>query len=345
MTRRTKINKKIGNVIVTVLLIIIVFIVNENLISFSTDKEYYTATTDLNVRNGAGTQYLVIFTLQRGNEVEVLKKENNWYQIKYLENKGYAYSEYLEYSRTEQNTSFQSFNKKFSLIGKGIIAFIILVVSLLIYRKVRDTKLLKTVTKTKRGTRSERDLVVKLLKYRIPAKMIFHDLYVCKKNGEFSQIDLVVLTEVGIIVFEIKDYSGWIYGNGNQSQWTQVLAYGKKKYRFFNPIMQNNKHISELKKNLNLYNNVPFYSIVLFYGDCVLKEVNYVPKGTFLVKSNRLKDVLRIILKQNEPIEYGNIDEMLGMLKEAVENGESKENQIKHIENIKDMIGKERILD
>ena len=345
MTRRTKINKKNSNVIVTVLLIIFVFIVNENFISFSTDKEYYTATTDLNVRNGAGTQYLVIFTLQRGNEVEVLKKENNWYQIKYLEKKGFAYSEYLEYSRTEQNPSFQSFNKKISFIGKGIIAFIILVVSLLIYRKVRDTKLLKTVTKAKRGTRSERDLVVKLLKYGIPAKMIFHDLYVCKKNGEFSQIDLVVLTEVGIIVFEIKDYSGWIYGNGNQSQWTQVLAYGKKKYRFFNPIMQNNKHISELKKNLNLYNNVPFYSIVLFYGDCVLKEVNYVPKGTFLVKSNRLKDVLRIILKENEPIEYGNINEMLGMLNEAVENGESKENQIKHIENIKDMIGKERIFE
>jgi hypothetical protein len=36
---------------------------------------------------------------------------------------------------------------------------------------------------------------------------------------------------------------------------------------------------------------------------------------------------------------------MLGILKEAVENGESKENQIKHIENIKDMIGKERIFE
>lgn len=345
MTRRIRINKYSGNVIAAILLIIIVLFTNENFSALSTDKEYYIATTDLNVRTGAGTQHHVIFTLQKGNEVEVLIKKNNWYQIKYLERKGYAHSEYLEYSRTEQNTSFQSFNKKISFIGKGIIAFIILVVSLLIYRKVRDIKLLKTVTKTKRGTRSERDLVLKLLKYGIPAQMIFHDLYLSKKNDEFSQIDLVVLTEAGIIVFEIKDYSGWIYGSGNQSMWTQVLAYGKKKYRFYNPIMQNNKHISKLKKNLNLFNNVPFYSIVLFYGDCVLKEVNFVPKGTFLVKSNRVKDVLRVILKQNEPIEYGNINEMLGILKEAVENGESKENQIKHIENIKDMIGKERIFE
>jgi uncharacterized protein YraI len=335
---------KTSKVLTAVLLVFIVFIGNEYLISFSKEKEYYIATTDLNVRNGAGTQHSVIFTLQKGNEVEVLYKNNNWYKIKYLEKKGYAYSEYLEYSRTEQNTNLQSFYKTISLIGKGIIAFIILIVSSLIYKKVRDKKLLKTVTKTKRGTRSERDLVLNLLKYGIPAQMIFHDLYLSKNNDEFSQIDIVVITDVGIIVFEVKDYSGWIYGAGNQTQWTKVLAYGKKKFRFYNPIMQNIKHISELKKCLNLF-NIPFYSIVLFYGDCVLKDVNFVPKGTFLVKSKRVKDVLKIILKQNEPVEYTNIDEMIGILKEAVENGESKENQIKHIENIKDMIGKDRIFE
>lgn len=345
MTRRTKINNKIGNLIVAVLLIIIVLTTNENIFSLSTDKEYYIATTDLNVRTGAGTQYSVIFTLQKGNEVEVLIKENNWYQIKYLEKKGFVYSEYLEYNRTEQNKNFQSFNKTISLIGIGLIACIVLIVSLLIFRKLRNINLLKTVTKTKRGTRSERDLVLKLLKYGIPAKMIFHDLYLSRNNDEFSQIDLVVITDVGIIVFEVKDYSGWIYGAGNQTQWTKVLAYGKKKFRFYNPIMQNNKHISELKKNLNIFKNVPFYSIVLFYGDCVLKDVNYIPKGTFLVKSKRVNEVLKIIFKQNAPVEYPNIDEMLGLLKEAVENGESQENQIKHIENIKDMIGKERIFE
>ena len=42
--------------------------------------------------------------------------------------------------------------------------------------------------------------------------VIFHDLYVEKHKGHFSQIDLVVVTEVGIIVFEVKDYSGWIFG-------------------------------------------------------------------------------------------------------------------------------------
>lgn len=59
-----------------------------------------------------------------------------------------------------------------------------------------------------------------------------------------SQIDVVVATNVGIIVFEVKDYSGWIYGNGNQQKWTQVLSHGREKYRFYNPILQNRSHIS-----------------------------------------------------------------------------------------------------
>lgn len=184
------------------------------------------------------------------------------------------------------------------------------------------------------------------MKLGITPQTIFHDLYLKKNNGEFSQIDLVLITEVGIIVFEVKDYSGWIFGSGNQSQWTQVLAYGRQKYRFYNPIMQNRKHIEELRKRIRHFaNNVPFYSIVLFYGDCVLKDINFVPKGTFLVKSNRVIEVIKIITKNNEPIQYSSKYEVVKILKEAVENGGYKENQIQHIENVKDMLGKERIFD
>ena len=65
------------------------------LISFATD--YYIATTDLNVRTGAGTGYSVSYTLQKGDEVEFLSKESNWYKIKYLGKTGYAHSKYLKY--------------------------------------------------------------------------------------------------------------------------------------------------------------------------------------------------------------------------------------------------------
>lgn len=226
-----------------------------------------------------------------------------------------------------------------------VFGIVLLFVFIPLFRRIRDKKLLKTVTELNRGTWTERDLVLKLLKYRIPAQTIFHDLYVKKYNGEFSQIDIVVATKVGILVFEVKDFSGWIFGDGRYSQWTKVLAYGRRKYRFYNPIMQNNQHIKDLRKQLRQFENIPFYSIIVFYGDCELKDVSFVPNGTFLVKAHRVFEVMNIILENNEPAHYTNKIEVVRVLKEAVKNGESMETQIQHIENIEDMLGKDRIFD
>ena len=236
------------------------------------------------------------------------------------------------------------------LLGKDLMPYltimmwlILIIVLLVIFKKIRDKKLLETVTKSNRGTRTERDLVLKLLKHGIPAQAIFHDLYVKKPGGEFSQIDLVVAAKAGIIVFEVKDYSGWIFGNGQHKEWTQVLAYGKDKYRFYNPIMQNNKHIGELRKKLKQFENIPFYSVVVFYRDCVFKDINFVPDGTFLVKSARVLEVLDIISSKNELAPYTDKFEVVRVLKEGVNNGNNKAIQTQHIENIKDMLGKHRI--
>ena len=225
------------------------------------------------------------------------------------------------------------------------IGIVSLVVFILIFREIRDKRLLETVTKRNRGTRTERDLVLKFLKYAIPAQTIFHDLYVKKHNGKFSQIDLVVATKVGIIVLEVKDYSGWIFGAGNDSQWTQVLAYGKRKYRLYNPIMQNSRHITDLKKQLRQFETVPFYSIVVFYGNCVLKDISFVPNGTFLVKSNRVLELMETLMKNEELARYTNKHEIGRVFKEAVKNGEDKEIQAQHIKNVREMLGKDRIID
>lgn len=311
------------------------------LFSFATD--YYIAKTELNVRTGTGTGYSVSFTLQKGDEVEFLSKENNWYKIKYSGKIGYAHSKYLEYSRTLSDKRLQDTQQTVTYLLIGAFTILALFVVYIIYRKIRDNKLLKSVTDTNRGTKSERDLVLKLLKYGIPKQNIFHDLYVAKRNGEFSQTDLVVVTKVGIIVFEVKDYSGWIFGSGNQSQWTKVLAYGKQKYHFYNPIMQNNKHIDELRKQLYQFENIPFYSILVFYGDCELKNINFVPNGTFIVKSKRVLKALRNILRDNKPVLYTNENEIIRILRGAVIKGGIIENQIQHSENIKDMLGTHRV--
>ena len=213
---------------------------------------------------------------------------------------------------------------------------ILVVCCYLIFDRIQDRKLLKTVTDTNRGTKSERKLVVKLLKLGIPAETIFHDLYVRKYRDNYSQIDLVVVTEVGILVFEVKDYSGWIYGN-DSAKWTQVLAYGRQKYRFYNPTMQNTKHIIELKKQLGQFENIPFYSIIVFYGNCVLKEFGTVPYGTSIIKHRLISQLMKEILTNAERAFYKNKADIIEILKDAASNGANKEVRTRHVENIRNM--------
>lgn len=228
-----------------------------------------------------------------------------------------------------------------------LVIFVIVIVGRIFkirQRKQQNQNLLETVTKSDRGTYSERNLVLKLLKNGIPAQTIFHDLYLRKPNGNFSQIDLVVVTTAGIIVFEVKDYSGWIFGKGFQDKWTQVLAFGKQKYRFYNPIMQNNKHVIDLRNTCRQFVSIPFYSVVVFDGDCELRDISFVPEGTFVVRIERVLKVIRII-QAKEPAPYTDKYEVVRVLKEAVENGSNKETEIEHKETVTNLLGKHRVFD
>ncbi len=116
-----------------------------------------------------------------------------------------------------------------TVVFKYLISFVAIVivtkVFIVVYKNIRknrirkeNRKLLESVTQLYRGTDSEKDLVLKLLKYKIHPKAIFHDLYIKKGDRNFSQIDLVVATKVRILVIEVKDYSGWIFGTGYKSK-------------------------------------------------------------------------------------------------------------------------------
>ncbi len=209
-------------------------------------------------------------------------------------------------------------------------------------RRKRERELISSVTSLNRGTSSEKSLILQLLKSGIPPVTIYHDLIIKKDNDKYSQIDLVLVTSEGIIVFEVKNYSGWIFGSGNNTNWTQVLSYGKRKYKFYNPIKQNQNHIIQLRKTLKQFEKIPFFSVIVFFGDCELKEINYVPKGTYLVKSHRVFEVLNLI-KDEDYTQYTNKREVVDKLKELVSLGENTDYQKQHIENIKDMVGKDRI--
>lgn len=227
--------------------------------------------------------------------------------------------------------------------------FLILVV--LFKQKNRRQKLLKEVddvyqienseeaTPILRGEPSERDLFFRLRNAQFSAENIFHDLYIPLGNKRFSQIDLVLLTEVGLIVFEVKDYSGWIFGNGRQQKWTQVLNFGKEKHRFYNPILQNAQHIKHLKSYLG--QNIPCFSIIVFYGNCELKDISFIPTNTYIATPHSVFSAIENILKTSSHILH--VPYTVSLLQNAVHNGTSPEVRKKHINNIHNMLGNDRI--
>lgn len=92
-------------------------------------------------------------------------------------------------------------------------------------------------------------------------KYVINDVTIVN-NGKSSQIDHIVILRTGIFVIETKNYSGSIYGSETSRNWTQVLAYGKVKNKFYNPIMQNKSHIYALSELLGRKNI--FKSVIVF---------------------------------------------------------------------------------
>lgn len=186
--------------------------------------------------------------------------------------------------------------------------------------KQKERKLIEQVTPLTRGEWSERRVVLELLKEGINPKAIFHDLYIQKPNGQYTQVDVAVATKAGIIVFEVKDYGGWIFGNEHQKYWTQLLAYGKEKHRFYNPVMQNSGHIQAIRQCLSQNSGIPIYSVIVFFGNSELKNVTCNANNTFIIYSHSIRQVVAEILMQPNA-NYGNKYEIIDIFTKAVQNG------------------------
>jgi ethanolamine ammonia-lyase large subunit len=69
------------------------------------------------------------------------------------------------------------------------------------------------------------------------------------------------------------------------------------------------------------------------------------PQGTYLAYPERVIDVIKTIMDKNKSVIYSDKSEIIRVLKEAVQKDENKEVQNKHIKNVRDMLGKDRIFE
>jgi len=133
---------------------------------------------------------------------------------------------------------------------------------------------------------------------------IIKDITINDSKGS-TQIDLVVLSQYGIFVIEVKNFNGWIFGNERDRYWTQVLY--SKKNKFYNPLRQNYRHIKALAELLKVDGNA-IHSIVFFIGDIEFKTsmpFNVIKSGL----SDYIKKFRKIYFSKQE------VEEMARLLK------------------------------
>ena len=108
---------------------------------------------------------------------------------------------------------------------------------------------------------------------------ILRNVYV-PVHGGYSEIDVLLLHETGVYVFESKNVVGSIYGDETHPQWQRYKSKSEKDF-IPNPVMQNEGHIKALCEFLQL-NKYQFrvFSIIVFGVKAKLKVV---PENTSLM--------------------------------------------------------------
>ncbi len=99
---------------------------------------------------------------------------------------------------------------------------------------------------------------------------IFNNVTLPTYDNGSTQIDHILINQYGVFVIESKHYSGWVFADKNNQQWTQRFSNGQT-FQFFSPIKQNEGHIKQLSRHLKYLPLDDFISIIVFTGEAEIK--------------------------------------------------------------------------
>lgn len=161
-------------------------------------------------------------------------------------------------------------------------------------------------------------------KTKLGSKYIINNLILKTDNERTAQIDHVVINARGVFVIETKNYSGRIYGQENQQEWTQVLQYGKVKNKFYNPIKQNKTHVFHIANTLS--SKVPITSAVVF-----VRGTTQFVNATGVYSPQSLKQLLE------NGISILSVEQMETIYNELLNANQINISNREHIQNIQSM--------
>ena len=113
--------------------------------------------------------------------------------------------------------------------------------------------------------------------------IVFRDVYVEGSHG-VQQIDLLAITQKGILVIEKKTWIGLIVGNAYDKEWRVFVNCGKQKYSMKNPHHQNFGHVQALADNFPKWKD-KLVSLVIFGNNAKLGDK--IPANTINDRSFR----------------------------------------------------------
>lgn len=165
-------------------------------------------------------------------------------------------------------------------------------------------------------------------------KFIFN-CYLPKDDEETTEVDVIMIHNSGVYIFESKNYSGWIFGTDNHIMWTQTLPVGRnksQKFNFYNPVMQNNLHIKWLSRYLN-DSNIKYHSYIVFGENCDLRDITVTSNYHYILRINELVSSISKAFNSNKNnLSDEQINEIYEKLYPLTQVSEEIKN--KHIENI-----------
>lgn len=216
-----------------------------------------------------------------------------------------------------------------TLIMIYMLTFLIIIIAAVI---VLVNVLSKNINTQNKGEIGENRIANKLANYNYNAS-ILRNLYI-NNNNNTCEVDIVYIHPSALFIIENKNYSGWIYGNEKQQYWTQTFPNGKK-YKFYNPIKQNETHkkaiIETLNKNGINTNTFPIYSLIIFDKNN-LKKVTYDNTKSIITTEDDLYNTLNYCINNKPPtINISDIEYILSRYTNADE--QTKE---KHIQRIRE---------
>lgn len=182
----------------------------------------------------------------------------------------------------------------FLILCFGSLGLMIFVLGILIGFSIKNSYRSRLLLNQNRGEAAVRKVITS--NFKSPNFHLLNNITIPFQDGT-TQIDHVLISTKGVFVIEVKNYSGWIFGNEKSKQWMQSIY--RVKSQFQNPIHQNFRHVIAMQQLLEFLPKEQIHSIVVFSGSAEFKSP--IPKGVFYLRqlSNHLNTFQEDVISLN----------------------------------------------